>query len=194
MTTLQDTINNIDPLFPVAGVDNDTQGFRDNFNYIKDALTNENSNVTALQNSTVLTVNLVNGDPVDNDLAGSSINNGFYNNFHGVSYVSSAIGSVDLDITAGSIQEFMLTTNSSFTFRNWPDSGKYATVRVHFVSNGTGNFSVDFANENGGNVVLESGFPGTLTVEDTGVHQVIEAWCYTGSTSKTVYVRYLGQF
>ncbi|CAB4125992.1 hypothetical protein UFOVP181_246 [uncultured Caudovirales phage] len=194
MTTLQSIIDSIDPLFPVAGVDNDSQGFRDNFNYIKDALTTENANVTALQSNVVLTANLINGDPVDNDLQGSTINNGFFNNFHSVAHVSSAIGSTNVDITAGNIQEFTLTTNSSFTFRNWPVSGKYATVRLHFVSNGTGDYTVDFANENGGTVVLESSFPSTLTVTTTGTHHVVEAWCYTGSTNKVVYARYLGEF
>ena len=194
MTTLQSIIDNIDPLFPVAGLDNDSQGFRDNFNYIKDALTTENANVTALQSNVVLTANLVNGDPVDNDLKGSTINNGSYTNFHGISHVSSAIGSTDVDITAGNIQQFTLTTGSSFTFRNWPASGKYASVRLHFVSNGSGNYNIDFATENGGTVVLESSFPATLTVADTGAHQVVEAWSYTGSTNKIVYIRYLGEF
>lgn len=194
MTTLQQIIDQIDPLFPVAGKDNDSQGFRDNFNYIKDALTTENSRVTALTNSSVLTVNLTDGDPVDNDLAGSSINNGSYNNFHGVSFVSGAASSTDIDITSASLQQFTLTTNGSFTFRNWPDSGKYACVRIHLVSDTNGNYNAGFFNEEGGEVILEGSFPNPLTVSDNGKHQVVEAWSYTGSTSKTVYVRYLGEF
>lgn len=194
MTTLQDIIDQIDPLFPVAGKDNDSQGFRDNFNYIKDALTTENSKVAALTNSSVLTVNLINGDPVDNDLSGSSINNGTYNNFHGVSFTSISTSSTSVDVTSGSLQEFTLTNDASFVFRNWPASGKYAVVRLHLASDTNDNYTAEFFNEEGGNVVLEGSFPSPLTVAINGKHQVIEAWCYTGSTNKTVYVRYLGEF
>lgn len=192
--TLQQTIDSIDSLFPVAGADNDSQGFRDNFNYIKSALTTENATVTALQSNVVLTANLVNDDPVDNDLGGSTINNGFYNNFHSTSFTSNAIGSTSVDITAGSVQQFILTTNSSFTFRNWPDSGQCATIRVHLCSSGTGNYTINLASEDGGNVILEGSFPNPLIAASNGKHRVIEAWCYTGSTSKNVYVRYLGEF
>ena len=194
MTTLQQIIDQIDPLFPVAGQDNDSQGFRDNFNYIKDALTTENSKVTALTNSSVLTVNLTNGDPVDNDLAGSSINNGTYNNFHGVSFTSGATSSTTVNITSGSLQQFTLTSNTSFTFRNWPDSDKYAVVRLHLVSDTIANYTAEFFNEGGGDVILEGSFPDPLTISDSGKHQVVEAWSYTGTTSKTVYIRYLGEF
>ena len=194
MTTLQQIINQIDPLFPVAGQDNDSQGFRDNFNYIKDALTTENSKVTALTNSAVLTVNLTNGDPVDNDLAGSSINNGSYNNFHGVAFTSGATSSTTVDITSGSLQQFTLTSNTSFTFRNWPASDKFAVVRLHLVSDTHGSHTASFFTESGGAVILEGSFPDPLTVSNDGKHQVVEAWTYTGSTNKTVYVRYLGEF
>lgn len=194
MTTLQQIIDQIDPLFPVAGKDNDSQGFRDNFNYIKDALTTENSKVTSLTNSSILTVNLTNGDPVDNDLAGSSINNGTYNNFHGVSFTAGGTSSTTVDITSGSLQQFTLTSDTSFTFRNWPTSDKYAVVRLHLVSDTVNSYTAGFFNEGGGNVILDSSFPDPLTVSDSGKHQVVEAWSYTGSTSKTVYIRYLGEF
>ena len=42
----------IDGAYPVAGVDNDTQGFRDNFTIIKAGLAVANSEVTALQTNT----------------------------------------------------------------------------------------------------------------------------------------------
>lgn len=42
----------IDETYPVAGIDNDTQGFRDNFNYIKAGLTTAASEITALQANT----------------------------------------------------------------------------------------------------------------------------------------------
>ena len=44
----------IDATFPVAGQDNDSQGFRDNFNQIKTDLTNAKSELEDLQSNAVL--------------------------------------------------------------------------------------------------------------------------------------------
>ena len=45
----------IDGAYPVAGQDNDSQGFRDNFTVIKTGLATANTEITALQtNSAVL--------------------------------------------------------------------------------------------------------------------------------------------
>ena len=42
----------IEGAYPVAGVDNDTQGFRDNFTIIKSGLSTAAGEITTLQNST----------------------------------------------------------------------------------------------------------------------------------------------
>ena len=43
--------NNINILYPIAGQDNDTQGFRDNFRNIKNNLSTAATEITALQSS-----------------------------------------------------------------------------------------------------------------------------------------------
>ena len=48
----------IDATFPVAGQDNDSQGFRDNFNQIKTDLTNAKSELENLQSTAVLKADL----------------------------------------------------------------------------------------------------------------------------------------
>jgi hypothetical protein len=49
------TINttNIDVTYPIAGQDNDTQGFRDNFRNIKNNLNTAASEITALQSNAI---------------------------------------------------------------------------------------------------------------------------------------------
>lgn len=47
--------NNIDILYPIAGQDNDTQGFRDNFRNIKNNLNTASAEITALQANVALT-------------------------------------------------------------------------------------------------------------------------------------------
>lgn len=191
--TSQITTSNIDTLYPKAGQDNDSQGFRDNFANIATGLNVAKSEISNLQSNAVLTGSLgENPVAVENDMLGSSIVNGFYNNLHGSSYLSDAVSIQDINVDAGSVQEFTMANSVAFTFRNWPIDGKYAVVRVHLLSNGIAQFTPSFVTENGGDVVLESSFPSPFTVADTGAHQVIEAWSYNNGA--TVYIRYLGEF
>ena len=189
----QITTTNIDVFYPVAGKDNDSQGFRDNFNNIVGALSIAKTEIEELQNKT-LKVQTLGSNPttITNDLAGSSINNGFYNNFHGVSYITQASGTADIDIKFGGVQQFVLSSDTSFRFSNWPINTKYAVVRVHFLSNTSGSWSPTLTTENAGIVHLESSFPSPFTLSTNGKHKVIEAWSY--NKGATVYVRYLGEF
>ena len=49
------TVTNIDATFPVAGQDNDSQGFRDNFNQIKTQLSTAGTEITAIQTNQAVT-------------------------------------------------------------------------------------------------------------------------------------------
>lgn len=49
------TVANIDATYPVAGQDNDSQGFRDNFSQIKTQLTTAGTEITSLQANTAAT-------------------------------------------------------------------------------------------------------------------------------------------
>ena len=52
VTISSSSIQGIDALYPVAGVDNDSQGFRDNFNIIKTQLGNAATDLSALDTNT----------------------------------------------------------------------------------------------------------------------------------------------
>jgi hypothetical protein len=133
---------NIDNDYPVAGKDNDSQGFRDNFSAIKTNLTYAKTEIEELQSKVLLNSRLA-GDsgtavPFVNDLGGSNLSNGSHTNFHGTSYGPiTASGASNIDVERGSLQSFTLAADSTFTFTNWPDSGNYAKVRAHFRSNGS---------------------------------------------------------
>lgn len=148
--TLQTTIADIDELYPVAGVDNNTQGFRDNFAAIKNSLSLVDSELNALQNNTVKVADLETNDPVENDLQGSSIVNGYYSNFHGLTYITPAISVIstattNIDLGNGPLQVFTLNAvniaeSLPFTFASWPGDPShnyYAQVKAHFLSNTT---------------------------------------------------------
>jgi hypothetical protein len=59
--------NNIDDNYPIAGQDNDSQGFRDNFSNIKSNFTFARSEILDLQNNVILKSALL-GSTLDNDL------------------------------------------------------------------------------------------------------------------------------
>lgn len=136
--TLQTTIADIDATYPVAGQDNNTQGFRDNFSSIKSALTLTEEALSKLQTNTVKIADLDTNLTVENDLNGSTIKNGFYNNFHGEVHDPGAVSNdININIENGPFQIFMLSstpTEFAFTFAGWPENNKYACVRCHFYS------------------------------------------------------------
>ena len=135
---------NIDATYPVAGQDNDSQGFRDNFSVIKTNFTAAKSEIEELQTKVLLKAPLGTTGTVTNDLGGSNISNGSFTNFHGTSVAQAVSGTASIDVTKGSLQAFTLDSNTTFTFTNWPASGSYANVRVHFLSNGA---SVNVGND-----------------------------------------------
>jgi len=123
-------INSIDKTYPVAGQDNDSQGFRDNFDAIQTALGQAKGEIEDLQNKALLKGALTN-DVLDNDLGGSNIKNGSYTNFHGTVQSAEVSTSTNISILNGSLQAYTLADNTTFTFTDWPDTGNYAKVRIH---------------------------------------------------------------
>ena len=63
---------NIDGTFPVAGQDNSSQGFRDNFTNIKNNFAFAQNEINDLQTKSILTAAL-NGQTINNDMAGTQI-------------------------------------------------------------------------------------------------------------------------
>jgi hypothetical protein len=186
-------ISLIDENYPVAGQDNDSQGFRDNFNEIKSSLGTAKSEISALQTNSLLNADLATSlHPVINDLKGSSINNGFYNNFHGTSNIATVSGTTTINVSSASIHVFTLTGNSTFTFNNWPASTYYARVKVHLISDTVADRTASLFSVGGGIMHYDDNFPAPLTATADGKHTIIEAWSYNHGA--TVFVKYLGSF
>ncbi len=137
--TSQVNPNNVDGTYPVAGQDNDSQGFRDNFTNIRNNLTFAKAELEDLQNKAVLKSALTN-TTLSNDLAGNAIVNGAltswretYNN------VGSVSGSTTIDFANGNHQKITLggATTLAFTFPS-NSSGQQAKIALWVnVSNAT---------------------------------------------------------
>ena len=119
--------NNIDTTYPIAGQDNDSQGFRDNFTNIKTNFASAETEIDDLQ-SKVLLKSALTGTTLDNDLNGALLENP---KLQGVRYTkvdtSATTGSLTIDFSAGQYHRIgTLTGNVSLSFTNLPSAGNYA--------------------------------------------------------------------
>jgi hypothetical protein len=130
--------NNIDTAYPVAGQDNDSQGFRDNFTNIKTNFEFAADEIDDLQSKVVLKAALT-GTTLDNDMGGSVIKNA---KLQGTRYTRIAptdtTGTINIDFSAGSYYKIgQLTGNISLAFVNIPSAGNYAEWTVQLTQGST---------------------------------------------------------
>jgi hypothetical protein len=122
--------NNIDGAYPVAGQDNNSQGFRDNFTNTSTNFQFAADEITDLQNNAVLKSALT-GTALDNDMGGSSLSNAVLSNMsQEVVALGTVSGSVTINYALSSFQT--LTTNGaiSLAFSNFSVAGTASTVVV----------------------------------------------------------------
>lgn len=116
---------NIDENFPVAGVDNPSDGFRNNFGTIKNSLGTAKTEIEALQ-STTAKINSA------NNFAGNTISNANFLNvtqeaFNGGFKLET---DTDIDFTKGQYQKYQIGKSLTLNLTNWPTNGKYASMKL----------------------------------------------------------------
>lgn len=170
----------INTAYPIAGADNDTQGFRDNFTNIVGGLATAASEITALQANAVLKANLSSNATVANNLAGSSIYNGTFSQFYGSAYINTiSSGTFNIDLSSGPVQFLTMTTDVAYTFTNWPVSGQMGLVRIILASDGAVQRTATFATANGGTIkygnggLTTNGFSSPFTTPRTVVRTTV---------------------
>ena len=150
----------INTAFPVAGQDNDSQGFRDNFTAISAGLAEASTEISALQSNTLLSANLSTNAAVVNNLLGSTISNGLYSQFNGTYYNGGTISSAtNIDLDNGPAQKFTLAATDTLTFVNWPSAGSMGAVRVLLVSDQNAVEYPVFSTANAGTIHYDTKFP-----------------------------------
>jgi len=134
--TSQINPNNIDGTYPVAGQDNDSQGFRDNFTNTKTNFEYAGNEITELQSKAVLKSALT-GTTLDNNMNNSVISNV---QLLSASAPKAALGSVtSATLNFAAAPYYTLTTSGSVTvaFSDFPASGQVATMRLQITVNNT---------------------------------------------------------
>jgi hypothetical protein len=124
--------NNIDGTFPIAGQDNSSQGFRDNFTNIRNNFSYAQSEISDLQ-AKAITVSALSGGTLNNDMGYNAIkyaqltspSNTFLN-----LGTPTASSTVTLDYSIANYQKFTTNGNYTLAFANWPTSGQFGTMTL----------------------------------------------------------------
>ena len=122
--------NNIDGAYPVAGQDNNSQGFRDNFTNTATNFQYAADEITDLQNNAVLKSALT-GTTLDNNMQGSVLSNAQLQDMsETVVSLGTVSGTTTINYELGSFQT--LTTNGAvaLAFTNFPAAGARGAVTV----------------------------------------------------------------
>lgn len=122
--------NNINGTFPIAGQDNDSQGFRDNFTNIKTNFSNAKTEIEDLQSKVVLK-SALSGTSLDNS-GGAALLNDYELRDMSETRVAKGTtsGTVTVNYAEGGYQTLTTNGNISLNFSNFPASGKLGRVRV----------------------------------------------------------------
>jgi len=127
--------NNINGAYPVAGQDNNSQGFRDNFTNTATNFQYAANEITALQNNSVLTTDLASSTtPVFNNLLTSTLANGYLQNMYTpLVALGTVTGAVSLDYSLGSYQTATTSGAVTLGFVNFPSAGKVASMTLQIA-------------------------------------------------------------
>jgi hypothetical protein len=196
--------NTITTNYPVAGQDNDSQGFRDNFTAIHAAFATAKTEITNLQTKGVDVTQSI------NNLQGTTLTNGLYNQFSGTFLpLTQSANTVpnyltmSADFTLGAVQQFTIKyTGTQINFANWPVNNTPEGANYHsslkIILKPVDNLStrtITFGASLGGSVkkatgdslLTQASATATMTLGNTGLTYVLEAW--TVDSGQTVFLR-----
>jgi len=190
----------INTSYPVAGQDNNSQGFRDNFTAISSGLAIAKAEITALQQNSVIVQDLATSSTtVVNNLLGSTVSNGLYSQFNPVVYNIGNITSSGtlININNGPVQQVRLTANATITFQNWGASGSYSAVRLIISGDQASSRTATLATVNSGIMRTATVWTGgtspiTVVIGTNNLFEVIEAWTVDGGAH--VYLKNVGEY
>ena len=177
--TSQINPNNINGAYPVAGQDNNSQGFRDNFTNTGTNFQYAADEITDLQNNVVLKAAL-SGTVLDNNMLGSLISNAEVQGFcNTVVSLGTLTGSVTLDYSAGSYQTLTTGGSLSLAFSNFTAAGTQDYMILELTVSSTAyTLTLPSAVGSGASAASLLGIQGldvgsnTITFADTGTYQI----------------------
>lgn len=154
--------NGINTNYPVPGVNNSSQGFRDNFSQIKTQIDTGAAEITDLQNKAVLKSALTNST-LNNDMGNTLISNASTSGFRATTYnLGNALaGTVLINVNRADVHYGAVTGNVTLQFGSWAPTNTESNVVVRLtVANANAVISLPSAcvssNNNYGVTLLEN--------------------------------------
>jgi hypothetical protein len=125
--------NSINITFPVAGQDNNSQGFRDNFANTATNFTFAAAEITDLQNKALLKSALT-GGTLNNNLQGALITNAVTSGFADLILDLGVVsGAVSINATTASFQRITTGGSTTISLAGFPAAGNYGKLRLEVV-------------------------------------------------------------
>jgi hypothetical protein len=127
--------NNIDGTYPIAGQDNNSQGFRDNFTQTKVNFQYAADEINDLQAKGIFKAALT-GTTLDNNMNGALLYAALIQDFSAVKIAPTAIaGTLSLNYASGHYQSYTTASAGSVTlaFSNFPTSGTYGYMKLQIT-------------------------------------------------------------
>lgn len=194
--------------FPVAGQDNDTQVFRDNFDTIKTSLRLAKEELEVFQDVTTGAARL----NVDNDFGLHKLQNAVLENVREAKWETRGddpitVSPNTVDFQNGTYQIYKVGASVALDFLNFPGDSRmvpaedtpigWGKVRLELYSDGLGDWTVTFSLSGSGATSIKSlGFPtpGSVTLSATtnlNDPVIIEVWRHR---ENEFFMHYLGTF
>lgn len=200
-SNINDTGVNAD--FPVAGQDNDSQGFRDNFSIIKSNFVAAKAEIQSLQNNTAQGVSY-NSETGTNDFLGSNVQGANFVNNTEASYEGGSVqSSQNVNLSSGFYQTFTVGADITLTLSSWNETtGKAGRVRLFIKADIGATRTITFgSNAGAGTIKTSPNWPtsdntaqivGKAQSADTDKVYVFEFVSF--DSGNTVYAEYLGLY
>lgn len=188
--TSQINPNNIDGAYPVAGQDNNSQGFRDNFTNIKQNFQYAQTEISDLESKAVLKAALL-GTVLDNNMNDNLLYAAKIQDFSAtkISVVpQGAPVTATINYALGHYQTFATNSSTLLAFTNWPSNGNYGYVRLQISITNTAH-TIDLpASVSLGLSGIQgispgtSGLPNSITFGDIGTYEFAFSTYDSGTT------------
>lgn len=180
--------------YPVAGQDNNSQGFRTNFLAIQAGLETASTEITDLQDTSIV-------KGTSNTLTGTTLVGGKYSQNSLVHYPGGVVNtSVTVDLTNGPVQSFTVSGTTNFNIANWrpqDSANEFTKLTLILNSNQASAQTVTFSSTNL-TARYSTSWPGTFTVGGTSTAadnvKVVELWLKTPNVGSYFYVRQVEEY
>jgi len=164
--------NNIDGSYPVAGQDNNSQGFRDNFTNTKVNFQYAEDEINDLQSKVVLKAALTGSTGLDNNMNDALLYAAKIQDFSATRVgITATSGSIAVNYASGHYQSISTTGSITLSFTNFPPSGNYGYLKLQISITNIAHTVTLPAAVTLGTSGLQGYSAGTITFGATGTYE-----------------------